>query len=50
MKLNELVRHIAHTGASDAEISAITYDSRKAGYEQPIFLCKRKGKIYQSTE
>ena len=26
MKLNDLVRHIDHTGASDAEITAITYD------------------------
>ena len=38
MKLNELVRHIAHTGASDAEISAITYDSRKAG-PGALFVC-----------
>ncbi len=38
MKLNELVRHIDHTGASDAEISAITYDSRKAGLGA-LFVC-----------
>ena len=38
MKLNELVRHIDHTGASDAEISAITYDSRKAG-PGALFVC-----------
>ena len=38
MKLNELVRHIDHTGASDAEITAITYDSRKAG-PGSLFVC-----------
>lgn len=38
MKLNDLVRRIEHTGASDAEISAITYDSRKAG-PGSLFVC-----------
>lgn len=38
MKLNDLVRHIDHTGASDAEITAITYDSRKAG-PGALFVC-----------
>ena len=38
MKLNELVRHIDHTGSSDAEITAITYDSRKAG-PGSLFVC-----------
>ena len=30
MKLNDLVQHISHTGASETDITAITYDSRKA--------------------
>ena len=38
MKLNDLVQHIPHTGASDAEISAITYDSRKAAAGS-LFVC-----------
>ena len=38
MKLNDLVRHIDHTGTSDAEVSAITYDSRKAG-PGALFVC-----------
>lgn len=38
MKLNDLVRRIEHTGASDAEIGAITYDSRKAG-PGSLFVC-----------
>ena len=38
MKLNDLVRHIDHTGASDAEITAIVYDSRKAG-AGALFVC-----------
>ena len=28
MKLNDLVNRIPHTGASDTDITAITYDSR----------------------
>ena len=38
MKLNDLVKHIEHTGGSDADISAITYDSRKAG-PGALFVC-----------
>ena len=38
MKLNDLVQHIPHTGTSDAEISAITYDSRKAAAGS-LFVC-----------
>ena len=38
MKLNDLVRRIDHTGASDADITAITYDSRKAG-PGALFVC-----------
>ena len=38
MKLNYLVRRIDHTGASDADITAITYDSRKAG-PGALFVC-----------
>ena len=38
MKLNDLVRHIDHTGASDAEITAIVYDSRKAK-PGALFVC-----------
>lgn len=38
MKLNDLVQHIPRTGASDAEISAITYDSRKAAAGS-LFVC-----------
>lgn len=38
MKLNDLVRHIDHTGASEVEITAITYDSRKAG-PGSLFVC-----------
>ena len=38
MKLNDLVQHIPHTGASDAEITAITYDSRKAAAGS-LFVC-----------
>ena len=26
MKLNDLIKHIPHTGASDMDITAITYD------------------------
>lgn len=38
MKLNDLVRHIDHTGSSEVEITAITYDSRKAG-PGSLFVC-----------
>ena len=41
MKLNDLVRRIEHTGASDAEIGAITYDSRKAGPVSYTHLVRR---------
>lgn len=38
MKFNDLVRGIPHTGASDAEITSITYDSRRAG-PGALFVC-----------
>ena len=38
MKLNDLVNRIPHTGASDTDITAITYDSRKAG-PGALFVC-----------
>ena len=38
MKLNDLVNHIPHTGASDTDITAITYDSRKA-CAGSLFVC-----------
>ena len=38
MKLNDLVQHISHTGASETDITAITYDSRKA-CAGSLFVC-----------
>ena len=38
MKLNDLIKHIPHTGASDMDITAITYDSRKAAAGS-LFVC-----------
>ena len=38
MKLNDLVNRIPHTGASDTDITAITYDSRKA-CAGSLFVC-----------
>ena len=38
MKLNDLIKHIPHTGASDTDITAITYDSRKA-CAGSLFVC-----------
>ena len=38
MKLNDLVNRISHTGASDTDITAITYDSRKA-CAGSLFVC-----------
>ncbi len=38
MKLDTLVAHIPHTGGSDAEITAVTYDSRTAG-PGSLFVC-----------
>ena len=38
MKLNDLIKHIPHTGTSDMDITAITYDSRKAAAGS-LFVC-----------
>lgn len=38
MKLNDLIKHIPHTGASDMDITAIIYDSRKAAAGS-LFVC-----------
>ena len=38
MKLNDLIQHISHTGTSDTDITAITYDSRKATAGS-LFVC-----------
>ena len=38
MKLNDLVQRISHTGASETDITAITYDSRKA-CAGSLFVC-----------
>lgn len=38
MKLNDLIKHIPHTGTSDMDITAIIYDSRKAAAGS-LFVC-----------
>ncbi len=44
MKISEILKNVRHTADGDAEVSAIEYDSRKAG-EGSLFVCLRGANV-----